>query len=147
MNSFYLLAADVVLLVHFAFVVFVVLGLLVVWAGRFLRLSWVRNFWFRLAHVLAIGIVAVEALGGVECPLTTWEARLRELAGETGAYEGSFVQHWVHRLMFFEASQGTFTAIYVAFFALVLGSFWFVKPRWPARKAHSAPPGGEASRS
>jgi len=133
--TFYRLLADVILVVHFAFVAFVVLGLLAVWAGRFLHWSWVRSFWFRVAHVLAIGIVAGEALGGVICPLTTWEARLRELAGATGAYQGSFIQHWVHRLMFFEASQGVFTVIYITFFALVLASFWWVKPRWPARRA------------
>jgi len=106
-----------------------------VWAGRFLRWAWVRNAWFRLAHLLAIGIVAGEAVGGVICPLTTWEARLRETAGEMGVYQGSFIQHWVHRLMFFEASERTFTVIYVAFFALVLASFWWVKPCWPRRKA------------
>ena len=139
--AYYRLLADVILVVHFAFVLFVVLGLLAVWAGRFLGWSWVRNFWFRLAHLLAIGIVAGEAVGGVICPLTTWEARLRELAGEAGGYEGSFVQHWVHRLMFFEASQSTFTAIYVAFFVLVLASFWWVKPRWPTRRTPSAPRG------
>ncbi len=83
--TFYRLLADVILVVHFTFVAFVVLGLLAVWTGRFLRWSWVRNFWFRLAHLLAIGIVAAESLGGIVCPLTTWEARLRELAGVTGA--------------------------------------------------------------
>jgi len=133
--AFYRLLADVILVVHFAFVVFVVGGLVAVWAGRFLRWAWVRNAWFRLAHLLAIGIVAGEAVGGVICPLTTWEARLRETAGEMGVYQGSFIQHWVHRLMFFEASERTFTVIYVAFFALVLASFWWVKPCWPRRKA------------
>jgi len=144
--AYYRLLADVILVVHFAFVVFVVVGLLGVWAGRFLHWSWVRNFWFRLAHLLAIGIVAGEAIGGVVCPLTTWEARLRELAGEAGGYQGSFVQHWVHRLMFFEASQSTFTVIYVAFFALVLASFWWVKPRWPKRKIPSSSHAGEGPR-
>ena len=136
---FYGLLADAVLVVHFAFVAFVVLGLLAVWAGRFLRWSWVRNFWFRLAHLLAIGIVVGEALGGVICPLTAWEARLRELAGATGDHQGSFIQYWVHRLMFFEASQGVFTGIYVLFFALVVASAWWVKPRWPSRKPPSSP--------
>ena len=138
-----LLLADVILVIHFAFVAFVIVGLLAVWAGRFLRWAWVRNFWFRLAHVVAIGIVVGEAVGGVECPLTTWEAKLREQAGTTGVYEGTFLQHWVHRLMFFESSEATFTAIYLVFFALVVGSFWFVRPRWPWRKVHS--PSGEAA--
>src|SRR5436190_2400243 len=99
-SSFYGLLADLVLVVHFAFVLFVLLGLFAIWMGRFLRWSWVRNFWFRLAHLLAIGIVVAESVGGVVCPLTTWEDKLRRLAGGGEIYAGSFMQHWIHRLMF-----------------------------------------------
>ncbi|MEY2407523.1 MAG: hypothetical protein QOF48_193 [Verrucomicrobiota bacterium] len=132
--SFYDLLADLVLVVHFAFVLFVLLGLIAIWVGGLLRWSWVRHFWFRLAHVLAIGIVVAESVGGMVCPLTTWEDKLRRLAGGGEFYGGSFVQYWVHRLMFFEASRSTFTIIYVTFFTTVLASFWFVKPRPPRRR-------------
>jgi hypothetical protein len=54
--------------------------------------------------------------------LTTWENLLRERAG-SAAYSESFIQHWLHRLLFFEAPFWVFTTIYLAF-ALVLLSLW-----------------------
>src|SRR5688572_32767771 len=96
-NHGYLLAADLVLLLHFAFVAFVVLGLAVIWIGHFLRWPFVRNFYFRLAHLLAMAVVVLESLGGAVCPLTTWENKLRLLAGGSETYAGSFIQHWIHR--------------------------------------------------
>ena len=83
--------ADVVVFVHVAYVGFVVVGLFLIFLGRLLRWNWVRNFWFRAIHVTMIGIVVVEALFGITCPLTTWENRLREMNGET-AYQGSFIE-------------------------------------------------------
>jgi hypothetical protein len=136
-EQLYLLCADGVLIVHFAFVVFVVVGLLLIWVGHFCRWSFVRNFWFRLAHLLAMGSVAAESLLGFVCPLTVWESQLRLLAGGGQQYEGECVQYWVHRLMFFDLSQTTFTIIYVLFFLAVLASLWWVKPRWPRRGAES----------
>lgn len=126
--------ADLVLVVHFAFVAFVVGGLALIWLGGFRRWNWVRNSWFRIAHGLAIGVVVAESVCGMPCPLTTWENRLRLTAGQ-GAYAESFVQHWLHRMMFFEASPATFTVLYLLFFAAVLGSFWLVPPRRPGRQA------------
>jgi len=123
--------ADAILILHFAFVAFVVVGLLTVWLGWFFRWPFVRNFWFRLAHLLAIGVVAAESLAGMVCPLTVWENNLRLLAGGGERYQDSFVQHWLHHVMFFEASERTFTILYILFFAAVALSLWLVKPRWP----------------
>lgn len=127
----YSLLADLVLIIHFAFVAFVVAGLALVWIGWRCGWSFVRNLWFRAAHLLAIGVVAAESLAGVVCPLTTWENDLRFLAGGGEHYQGSFVQHWLHRVMFYDASEGLFTILYVLFFGAVLLSFWLVAPRWP----------------
>lgn len=122
--------ADALLLLHFAFVLFVVLGLPMIWIGGWLRWSLVRNPWFRSAHLLAMGVVAAESLAGMTCPLTTWENQLRVKAGGGLVYQGSFVQHWVHQVLFFEAAESTFTLIYLVFLAAVAASFWWVKPRW-----------------
>jgi hypothetical protein len=89
-----------------------------------------------------MAVVVVESLGGVVCPLTTWEAKLRVLAGGGGIYAGSFIQHWVHCLMFFDASERTFTSIYVAFFAVVVASVFLVRPRWPWMRPEAKPGGG-----
>lgn len=78
------LAADVLVLVHLAFIVFVVLGgLLVAWRAR---IAWL--------HLPAAAWGAwIEASGAI-CPLTPWENRLRRLAGESG-YPGGFVEHYL----------------------------------------------------
>ena len=121
--------ADAILVLHFAFVLFVVAGLLVTWIGYFAGWKFVRNPWFRGAHLLAMAVVVAESLFGIICPLTKWEAALRLKAGEDPAYEGSFIQHWVHRVMFFEISERTFTMVYVIVFVLIVLSLVVVPPR------------------
>jgi len=132
-NSYSLLA-DVVLLVHFAFVAFVALGFLAIWLGYFCRWSFVRDLRFRLTHLIAMGVVLAESLTGFICPLTTWENQLRRQAGESPGYSGSFIQHWVGRILFHDWSEQTFTFIYAGFFILVGLSFWIVRPRRRARR-------------
>ena len=129
--------ADAILLLHFAFVLFVIGGLITVWLGYFARWNFVRNPWFRLGHLLAMGVVVAESLCGVICPLTTWEADLRVKAGEGPSYAGSFIQHWVHRVMFFEIPESAFTAIYVVFFGLIVLSFVVVRPRAFRARSHA----------
>lgn len=135
LQRFYLGLADLVLLVHAAFVAFVVVGLLLIWIGQVRRWAFVRNFWFRLAHLAAIGVVAAESLAGFVCPLTTWEDRLRLLAGGEQRYAGSFIQHWLHQVMFFDLNENVFTLFHLAFFLAVALSLWWVPPRWPGRSA------------
>lgn len=115
--------ADLVLLAHFAFVLFVVGGLALIWTGAILGWAWVRNFWFRIAHLAAILFVAGEALAGVWCPLTLWEARLRGVEAEK-----SFIAQWVHRLLFYDLPEHVFMLAY-ALFALAVGATWlYVRP-------------------
>jgi hypothetical protein len=134
-SRIYSLLADLILVIHFGFVAFVLLGFVIIWVGYFRGWSFVRNFWFRCAHLLAIGIVAAEALGGVICPLTKWEAQFRERAGANAEYAGSFMQHWIHKIMFFDIPESAFTIIYLIFFSLVAISLWLVRPRLPRWKS------------
>jgi hypothetical protein len=129
----YLVLADLVLAVHAAFVAFVIVGLALICLGWWRRWAFVRNFWFRVAHLTAIGVVAAESLAGFVCPLTAWEDRLRLLAGGEQRYQGFFMQHWLHRLIFFDLSANVFTIIYIAFFLMVALSLLLVPPSWPKR--------------
>lgn len=115
----YQFLADAVLSLHVAFVVFVVLGLLLIVLGGIRRWSWIRNSWFRAIHLVGIGVVVAQAWLGVICPLTTLEMWLRERAGEA-RYEGSFVQHWLQRLLFYDAPAWAFILAYTLFGLLVL---------------------------
>lgn len=129
----WLALADLVLVVHAAFVAFVVVGLVLIWVGRFRGWEFVRNVWYRTAHLAAIGVVAAESLTGFVCPLTTWEDRLRLLAGGQQRYAGSFIQHWLHRLIFFDLDERVFTIAYLVFLLAVALSLWLIPPSWPRR--------------
>lgn len=83
------LAADLVLLLHLAFVAFALLGGLA-------ALRWRRAPWIHLP-VLAWG-VAIEWIGWT-CPLTPLENALRRAAGEAG-YPGGFVEHYLLPLLY-----------------------------------------------
>lgn len=126
-ESFYLLAADSILLVHVLCVVFVVLGLLVIIAGRVLGWSRVRNRWFRIVHLATVGVVVVQSWLGVICPLTTWEMTLREKGGEA-AYSGTFISHWLDSLLYYEADAWVFVVAYTLFGSAVVGSWFWVRP-------------------
>lgn len=101
--------ADALLVLHFLIAGFIVAGLILVWIGALARWSWVRNPWFRYLHLAAIAFVAAEALLGFACPLTVWEDLLRG-----GVRPESFVGRWVHRLLYYQAPEWLFTALYAA---------------------------------
>ena len=63
MNA-YAIAADALLFVHTLFVLFVILGLLLIIVGGLKHWQWVRNPWFRLSHLAAIGFVVAQAWAG-----------------------------------------------------------------------------------
>ncbi|MEZ5564000.1 MAG: DUF2784 domain-containing protein [Gammaproteobacteria bacterium] len=122
------LLADLTLVLHALFVAFVVFGLVLTVVGIFRGWRWVRRPVFRYAHLLAIGIVVVQAWLGIECPLTTLEGALRLRAGEAG-YDTSFVQYWLYRLLYYRAESWMFTLLYSAFGAAVALVWWIAPPR------------------
>ncbi len=128
----YQLLADVVLVVHFTVVVFVVGGLAVIVLGNRVGWRWVNRLWFRLAHLAAIAFVVLQSWLGQLCPLTILESWLRQQAGSAG-YTRSFIEHWVQRIIFYEASPWAFTIIYTVFGLLVAAAWWYFPPqvrRW-----------------
>ena len=115
--------ADVILVVHFGFVAFVIGGLAAIWLGAALGWRWIRGVRFRVAHLAAIVCVAAEALLGIMCPLTVWEDALRGRDSETG-----FIARWIHSVMFYELPPWIFTVSYVLFALIVAATFWLVTP-------------------
>src|SRR5262249_10631161 len=100
------IAADAALLVHFAFVAFVVLGGL-------LLLRWPRLAWIHLPAVIWAALVE---LSGWVCPLTPLEIAWRRAAGEAG-YSGDFIEHYIVALLY---PEGLTRALQVALAALVV---------------------------
>src|SRR5215831_17406047 len=85
----YQLLADLIVLVHVAFVVFAVLG-------GFLALRWHRFVWIHLAAVIWAAIVE---LFGWMCPLTPVENWLRRRVGQAG-YSSDFIAHYILPMLY-----------------------------------------------
>lgn len=115
--------ADLVLVVHFIFIAFVVLGFTAVLVGYFARWRWIRNRVFRIAHLSAIGLVVLESWMGVLCPLTAWENSLRQ----GGGYGGSFIAYWLRQLVYYDLPTWAFTLTYTVFGSAVV-LMWFIAP-------------------
>ncbi len=127
----YGLCADLVVAIHLAYVGFVVFGQLFIIVGAAMKWQWVRNPWFRYLHLLAIAIVAVEAIQGWPCPLTVWEAQLRELGGQAFSGSESFIGKLLHDILFVEnVPQLALDTGYVATMLLVLQGLIMYPPRW-----------------
>src|SRR5258708_39795575 len=122
------IGADLVVVFHASYVAFVVLGMLAIVAGLATGRGWARNFWFRVLHLAAIGVVAAQALAGMNCPLTLVENHLRRLAGQE-TYPGAFIGYWAHRLIFFDAPPRGFALIYGLFGLAGLPAFLLAPPR------------------
>jgi hypothetical protein len=122
--------ADLMVTAHVAYVAFVVVGQILIWVGLARGWRWVRNFWFRIAHLAAIGAVVLEEFMEWRCPLTVWEEQLRDLAGQPFSGE-TFLSRLMHFLIFYRAEPWVFTTIYVVCGALVLGTFLLYPPRRP----------------
>jgi len=134
----YLLAADVLLFTHVLFVAFVIFALLLILVGKLLSWPWVRNPWFRLAHLIAIGVVVLQSWLGVICPLTTWEMALREKAGDA-VYAGTFISHWLETILYYSVPAWVFILGYTVFGLLVLAGWFWVRPNpFTTLKNHGA---------
>lgn len=86
---FWRMAADALVVIHLGFILFVLLGGL-------LLLRWPSLIWLHVPAV-AWGVI-VECLH-LGCPLTPWENQLRRMAGQAG-YEGGFIEHYLIPLIY-----------------------------------------------
>lgn len=85
----YRLAADALLVAHLLFILFVLLGGLLLLRWRILA----------LVHLPAMAWGAATEFFSLPCPLTGWENALRRAAGESG-YDGSFIEHYLLPLIY-----------------------------------------------
>ncbi|HVS31812.1 MAG TPA: DUF2784 domain-containing protein [Thermoanaerobaculia bacterium] len=85
----YSLLAKLVALTHFAFIMFVI-------AGGLLVLRWPRLAWI---HVPAAVWGVLIEFAGWYCPLTTWENTLLRRAGQAG-YSNGFIEHYLFALIY-----------------------------------------------
>lgn len=134
-TTLFLALANATLILHAALVMFVVLGLLLIVAGGYLKWGWTGKRWFRMMHLGAIALVVAESWLGIDCPLTILESWLRGLAGQV-VDRDDFIAFWLRRLIFFDAPAWVFTLGYSVFGVLVILSWRFFPPGRATRAPH-----------
>jgi hypothetical protein len=111
----YRLLADLTLIAHFCFVIFIIFGGLLVLRRRFvLWLHLPALFWGILIEFFRF-----------TCPLTTLENYFRALGGESG-YEGGFIEHYVSSILYWQMSVQTQILVGVALLGLNLLIYFFI---------------------
>lgn len=126
--TLYALAADAVLLIHVAVVVFNVAALVLIPLGAWCGWAFVRRFWWRLLHLALMCTVAVQAYVGRACFLTYWEAALARGAGES-ASTMPIIQRWLLDLIYWPVPVWVFTVLYTAALIYSFALWRLVPPR------------------
>ncbi len=125
--------ANLILILHFLYVSFIVIGLVIIYLGYFMRWKFIRNPVFRWMHLSAMAIVIVELLLGIFCPLTEWEAELRGTQ-TISSYSSGFIPYWVHHLLFYNWSPRVFEAVYILLFLFMIAAMFIVPLHYKQRK-------------
>jgi hypothetical protein len=115
---FHKITADAVILIHFLWIGFVILGFPV--ALYFNSAKW------RLIHLVTVILMILMQVTRTICPLTYLEAWLKSSGSEKDVYPGAFIAEWVERLIYVE-DMTLEKVMYatMAYLALILLSFWF----------------------
>jgi hypothetical protein len=130
--------ADLVLAVHAAVVVFNVFWLLAIPLGGLLGWRFVRAYWWRMAHLCSLAIVAIQPLLGRYCFLTLWQEEFASAAGPMG--EPNLIERVLTAIVFWPLPPSIFVYLYVAAVVWTALMWWLVPPRRPstARAAGTA---------
>ncbi len=133
-KGLYDLLADVIVAFHLCYVVFAVGGQAFILFGIVVKWKGIRNPLFRVGHLAAVGLVAIEAALGIDCPLTVWEYDLRQLAGLPAEGSLSFVARLARLIIFYNFPDWVFTVTHIAFGLLVVLTFVLIPPQFRGKK-------------
>ncbi len=106
---FYRMAADLVVLVHFLWILFLICGAFI---GRRYRLV-------KIFHMAGLGFAVIMQIYGWYCPLTHLEMWLRQKHDPSLTYSGSFIIHYIEKVIYIQLSPGI---IFVLTLTMVLVS-------------------------
>lgn len=111
---FWKIAADVVVVIHLLWIVFIIFGALV---GR-------KYTWVKWLHLGALGFsLLLQVFQGI-CPLTYLEIWLRHRHDPSLAYAGDFIAHYAEQLVYLRAPREWVLAITVGVVVVTLLAYW-----------------------
>jgi hypothetical protein len=127
---FYLLAADIVVLLHFLWIVFLIFGAFI---GR-------KYKWVKIVHIVGVIFALFIQVFGWYCPLTHIETWLRRMHDPTQSYTGSYIVYYVERIVYIGLSPNVIL-IMTIFLTLVSAWIYLRKPgkHGPKKKLANRP--------
>lgn len=123
----YQLLADLILILHTGVVIFIILGTVLIAVGNLCGWRWINHFWLRLVHLAGMLSVAIGTWLDITCPLTDLERWLR-IRANAETYSGSFIEHWLQKLLFYDFAPWVFVLAYTLFGLLILALWWIFPP-------------------
>ena len=109
------LIADIVLILHFGFVIFITSGFFMIPIGYRLNWKWITNRKLRLFHFGMMAFVTLETLLGINCPLTVIENSIRDVNQDI-----LFVSYWIRQLIYWDVPKVVFLILYNLFLVWTL---------------------------
>jgi hypothetical protein len=116
--------AEFILAAHIAIILFNIFGLIAIPLGGLCGWRFVRVRWWRLLHLILLGIVALQAVVGRACILTLLQAA----AADAAANPTPLIVGWVNRLIYWPLPLWVFAALYLVVFGYALALLWLVPP-------------------
>ncbi|PKK98030.1 MAG: hypothetical protein CVV57_09430 [Tenericutes bacterium HGW-Tenericutes-2] len=117
----------VVALLHLLYVLFVFLGLFYIYIGFMFKIKLIRNVYFRVIHLIAMIVVAIQQYFLVNCPLTVLEKKLLTMAGKP-TYSGAFVANMMNKYSI-NIPTDYYLYLYVSLSLLFIASFILIPPK------------------
>ncbi len=123
----YKVFADAVIVVHFLFILFMLLGFLLTAYALVFRQKFFDWWLFRSLHLLGIFYVSSLSILGKYCPLTILENGLRLRYEASSVYSGSFIVHYLEKLIYPDVNPLVIQipTVFLAIFTIVV---FIIKP-------------------
>jgi len=123
----YKIFADAIIVVHFLFILFMLLGFLLTAYALVFRQKFFDWWLFRSLHLLGIFYVSSLSILGKYCPLTILENELRLRYEASSVYSGSFIGHYLERLVYPDVNPLIIQipTVFLAIFTIVV---FIIKP-------------------
>ena len=99
--------ADIVLMFHFAIVIFITFGIFLIPIGYKSNWLWIKNLKLRICHCGMMFFITLETLLGITCPLTSIENKLRGINKTR-----SFISYWIDEIIYWDLPSQFFIILY-----------------------------------
>ncbi len=105
-----MLIADIVLVIHFCVVIFMISGFVLIPIGYKFDWGWIANTRLRIFHTGMMVFITLETLLGITCPLTSIENSLRGISQSK-----SFIEYWITQIIYWDVPAHFFIILYCMF--------------------------------